>query len=140
MEERSTVNEQTGETVRIYRDGMSVEGTVVTMEELEAMLADGRLTGHDLIFHEGGWRPLDSVYEIQGEAAKEPSRSDGAEELALELKALPSILDVGGAPIDTGQPLIGSTGGGKKKRPWLVVCVCVAVIVVLLAAWLVLKG
>ena len=56
MEEQATVNEQTGETVRIYREGMPAEGSVVTLAELEAMLNDGRLTGHDLIFHEGGWR------------------------------------------------------------------------------------
>ncbi|MBR6056875.1 MAG: hypothetical protein IKP58_01765 [Victivallales bacterium] len=139
MEQQSTEQSLQGDSVRIYRDGMSEQGTVVTMEELEAMLSDGRLSGHDLIFHDGGWRPLDSVFEIQG-AMEEPQKNDSEEELALELKALPSVLDVGGAAIDAGQPLIGGAGGGKKKSPWIAICVCAVVVILLLVAWMVLKG
>ena len=139
MEQQSTEQSLQGDSVRIYRDGMSEQGTVVTMEELEAMLSDGRLSGHDLIFHDGGWRPLDSVFEIQG-ATEESQKNDSEEELALELKALPSVLDVGGAAIDAGQPLIGGVGGGKKKSPWIAICVCAAVVILLLVAWMVLKG
>ncbi|MBP5671913.1 MAG: hypothetical protein J6X49_05950 [Victivallales bacterium] len=139
MEQQSTEQSLQGDSVRIYRDGMSEQGTVVTMEELEAMLSDGRLSGHDLIFHDGGWRPLDSVFEIQG-ATEESQKNDSEEELALELKALPSVLDVGGAAIDAGQPLVGGVGGGKKKSPWIAICVCAAMVILLLVAWMVLKG
>ena len=139
MEQQSIEQSRQGDSVRIYHEGMSEQGAVVTMEELEAMLSDGRLTGHDLIYHEGGWRPLDSVFDIQVEAA-EPPRGEGAVELALKLKALPSVLDVGGVAIDAGRLPVGGVGGKKKSSPWIAVCVCLVVVIVLVMAWLILKG
>ena len=141
MEEQSTVNEQSGETVRIYRDGMPSEGAVVSMGELEAMLNDGRLTGHDLIFHEGGWRPLDSVYDIP-EAPQAQHVDESEPELALTLKQLPSVLSVGGGPVDAGGGMaIGGRGASKKSSATTVaVVVCVAVVVIIVVAWLLLKG
>ena len=141
MEEKSTVNEQTGETVRIYREGMPAEGGVVTLAELEAMLNDGRLTGHDLIFHEGGWRPLDSVFDIP-----EPSKAEHVDEtepeLALSLKQLPSVFAVGGGPVDAGGGMLAVGRGASKKgsSTKVAVVVCVAVVVVIVVAWLLLKG
>ena len=140
MEEQATVNEQTGETVRIYREGMPDEGDVVTMAELEAMLSDGRLTGHDLIFHEGGWRPLDSVFDIQ-ETAHAVQVDESEPELALQLKQLPSVFAVGGGTVDAGGGLAVSGGKMVKKGfSTVVVVVCVAVVVVIVVAWLLLKG
>ncbi len=141
MEEQSTVNEQTGETVRIYRDGMSSEGTVVSVGELEAMLNDGRLTGHDLIFHDGGWRPLNSVYEIP-EAPQKEELDESEPELALALKQLPSVFAVGGGPVDAGRGMVTAGRGGTKKgsSSTVVVVVVVIVIIVAVVAWLALKG
>ncbi len=141
MEEQSTVNEQTGETVRIYRDGMSSEGAVVSVGELEAMLNDGRLTGHDLIFHDGGWRPLNSVYEIP-EAPQKEELDESEPELALALKQLPSVFAVGGGPVDAGRRMVTAGRGGTKKgsSSTVVVVVVVIVIIVAVVAWLALKG
>ena len=141
MEEKSTVNEQTGETVRIYRDGMPSEGAVVSMKELEAMLHDGRLTGHDLIHHDGGWRPLDSVFDIP-----EPSKAEHVDEtepeLALSLKQLPSVFAVGGGPVDAGS-VGGVTGRGASKKgssATVAVVVVVVVVIVAVVVWLAMKG
>ena len=141
MEERSTVIEQTGETVRIYREGMPAEGSVVTLAELEAMLNDGRLTGHDLIFHEGGWRPLDSVFEIS-EPSKAEHVDESEPELALSLKQLPSVFAVGGGSVDAG--FVGGVAGrgASKKGSSATVAVVVVVVVVIVAVvvWLAMKG
>jgi hypothetical protein len=141
MEEQSTVNGQTGETVRIYRDGMPSEGAVVSMAELEAMLNDGRLTGHDLIHHDGGWRPLDSVFEIP-EPPKAEHVDDAEPELALSLKQLPSVFAVGGGPVDAG--FVGGISGHRaaKKGSSTTVAVVVVVVVIIVAVvvWLAMKG
>ena len=92
MEEQSTVNGQTGEMVRIYREGMPAEGSVVTLAELEAMLNDGRLTGHDLIHHDGGWRPLDSVYDIP-EAPRTQHVDESEAELWMTKKEIKEAFD-----------------------------------------------
>ena len=141
MEEQATVNEQTGETVRIYREGMPAEGSVVTLAELEAMLNDGRLTGHDLIFHEGGWRPLDSVYDIP-ETPRTQHVDESEAELALSLKQLPSVFAVGGGPVDAGGGMLAVGRGASKKgsSAKVAVVVCVAVVIVIVIAWLLLKG
>ena len=141
MEEQSTVNGQAGETVRIYREGMSSEGTVVSMGELEAMLNDGRLTGHDLIFHEGGWRPLNSVFEIP-EAPRAEHIDESEPELAIALKQLPSVFAVGGGPVDAGRGMVAMGRGASKKgsSTTVAVVVCVVVVIVAVIAWLLLKG
>ena len=141
MEEQATVNEQTGETVRIYREGMPAEGSVVTLAELEAMLNDGRLTGHDLIFHEGGWRPLDSVYDIP-EAPRTQHVDESEAELALSLKQLPSVFAVGGEPVDArgGMLAVGRGASKKGSSAKMAAIVCVAVVIVIVIAWLLLKG
>ena len=141
MEEQSTVNEQTGETVRIYREGMPAEGSVVTLAELEAMLNDGRLTGHDLIFHEGGWRPLDSVYDIP-ETPRTQHVDESEAELALSLKQLPSVFAVGGGPVDAGGGMLAVGRGASKKgsSAKVAVVVCAAVVIVIVIAWLLLRG
>ena len=141
MEEQSTVNEQTGETVRIYREGMPSEGSVVSMKELEAMLNDGRLTGHDLIFHEGGWRPLDSVFDIP-EAPRAQHVDESEPELALSLKQLPSVFAAGGGPVDAGRGMVAVGRGASKKGSSATVAVVVVVVVVIVAivVWLAMKG
>ena len=140
MEEQATVNEQTGETVRIYREGMPDEGGVVTMAELEAMLSDGRLTGHDLIFHEGGWRPLDSVFDIQ-ETAHVVQVDESEPELALSLKQLPSVFAVGGGTVNVdGLPVSDGKPLKKGSVAMVAVVICVVVIIVAIVAWLLLKG
>lgn len=140
MEEQSTVNEQTGEMVRIYREGMPAEGSVVTLAELEAMLNDGRLTGHDLIFHEGGWRPLDSVYDIS-EAPRTQHVDESEAELAMALKQLPSVFAVGGGAVDAGGGMVVGRGALKKgSSSKVAVVVCVALVIVIVIAWLLLKG
>ena len=140
MEEQSTVNEQTGEMVRIYREGMPAEGSVVTLAELEAMLNDGRLTGHDLIFHEGGWRPLDSVYDIS-EAPRTQHVDESEAELAMALKQLPSVFAVGGGAVDAGGGMVVGCGALKKgSSSKVAVVVCVALVIVIVIAWLLLKG
>ena len=141
MEEQATVNEQTGETVRIYREGMPAEGSVVTLAELEAMLNDGRLTGHDLIFHEGGWRPLDSVYDIP-ETPRTQHVDESEAELALSLKQLPSVFAVGGGPVDAGGGMLAVGRGALKKgsSAKVAVVVCAAVVIVIVIAWLLLRG
>ena len=141
MEEQSTVNGQTGEMVRIYREGMPSEGAVVSMGELEAMLNDGRLTGHDLIHHDGGWRPLDSVYDIP-ESPQEEHVDDTEPELALSLKQLPSVFAVGGGAVDAGGGMVvGGRGASKKGSSAVVaVVVCAVVVVIIVVCWLLLKG
>ena len=140
MEEQSTVNEQTGEMVRIYREGMPAEGSVVTLAELEAMRNDGRLTGHDLIFHEGGWRPLDSVYDIS-EAPRTQHVDESEAELAMALKQLPSVFAVGGGAVDAGGGMVVGRGALKKgSSSKVAVVVCVALVIVIVIAWLLLKG
>ena len=140
MEEQSTVNGQTGEMVRIYREGMPSEGAVVSMGELEAMLNDGRLTGHDLIFHEGGWRPLDSVYDIS-EAPRTQHVDESEAELAMALKQLPSVFAVGGGAVDAGGGMVVGRGALKKgSSSKVAVVVCVALVIVIVIAWLLLKG
>lgn len=141
MEEQATVNEQTGETVRIYREGMPAEGSVVTLAELEAMLNDGRLTGHDLIFHEGGWRPLDSVYDIP-ETPRTQHVDEAEAELALSLKQLPSVFAVGGGPVDAGGGMLAVGRGASKKgsSAKVAVVVCAAAVIVIVIAWLLLRG
>lgn len=141
MEEQSTVNSQTSETVRIYREGMPSEGAVVSMEELAAMLSDGRLTGHDLIAVEGTWRPLDSVYEIPSKEQNTPI-DEALPELTLELKTLPSVLAVGGGSVDMGQASAGIHGVASKKSSSVTVAVvvCVVIVIVAVVAWLFLKG
>ena len=141
MEEQSSVTEQTGETVRIYREGMSAEGAVVSLAELEAMLNDGRLTGHDLIAVDGAWRPLDSVYDIP-EVHRKQHVDESEPELALQLKQLPSVYAVGGGPVDVGRGMTVSGGKVSEKgsSKTVAVIVCVAVIIVLVVAWMVLKG
>ena len=140
MEEQSTVNGQTGEMVRIYREGMPAEGSVVTLAELEAMLNDGRLTGHDLIFHEGGWRPLDSVYDIS-EAPRTQHVDESEAELAMALKQLPSVFAVGGGAVDAGGGMVVGRGALKKgSSSKVAVVVCVALVIVIVIAWLLLKG
>ena len=140
MEEQCTVNEQTGEMVRIYREGMPAEGSVVTLAELEAMLNDGRLTGHDLIFHEGGWRPLDSVYDIS-EAPRTQHVDESEAELAMALKQLPSVFAVGGGAVDAGGGMVVGRGALKKgSSSKVAVVVCVALVIVIVIAWLLLKG
>ena len=140
MEEQSTVNEQAGEMVRIYREGMPAEGSVVTLAELEAMLNDGRLTGHDLIFHEGGWRPLDSVYDIS-EAPRTQHVDESEAELAMALKQLPSVFAVGGGAVDAGGGMVVGRGALKKgPSSKVAVVVCVALVIVIVIAWLLLKG
>ena len=140
MEEQSTVNEQAGEMVRIYREGMPAEGSVVTLAELEAMLNDGRLTGHDLIFHEGGWRPLDSVYDIS-EAPRTQHVDESEAELAMALKQLPSVFAVGGGAVDAGGGMVVGRGALKKgSSSKVAVVVCVALVIVIVIAWLLLKG
>ena len=140
MEEQSTVNEQTGEMVRIYREGMPAEGSVVTLAELEAMLNDGRLTGHDLIFHEGGWRPLDSVYDIS-EAPRTQHVHESEAELAMALKQLPSVFAVGGGAVDAGGGMVVGRGALKKgSSSKVAVVVCVALVIVIVIVWLLLKG
>ena len=141
MEEQATVNEQTGETVRIYRDGMPSEGTVVSMKELEDMLNDGRLTGHDLIHHDGGWRPLDSVFEIP-EPPKAEHIDEAEPELALSLKQLPSVFAVGGGAVDAGGGMVAIGRGGAKKgsSTTLAVVAVVVVIIVAVVVWLAMKG
>ena len=140
MEEQSTVNGQTGEMVRIYREGMPAEGSVVTLAELEAMRNDGRLTGHDLIFHEGGWRPLDSVYDIS-EAPRTQHVDESEAELAMALKQLPSVFAVGGGAVDAGGGMVVGRGALKKgSSSKVAVVVCVALVIVIVIAWLLLKG
>ena len=141
MEEQSTVNGQAGETVRIYREGMPSEGTVVSMGELEAMLNDGRLTGHDLIFHEGGWRPLDSVYDIS-EAPRTQHVDESEPELALSLKQLPSVFAVGGGAVEASHGMVAAGRASSKKgsSAMVAVVVCVVVVIVAVIVWLAMRG
>ncbi len=139
--EQQYAQQQEATSVRIYREGMPAEGSVVTLAELEAMLNDGRLTGHDLIFHEGGWRPLDSVYDIP-EAPQAQHVDESEAELALSLKQLPSVFAVGGGAVDAGGGMVTVGRGGAKKgsSATVAVIVCVVVIIVIVAVWLLLKG
>ena len=139
--EQQHAQQQETTSLRIYREGMPAEGGVVTLAELEAMLNDGRLTGHDLIFHEGGWRPLDSVYDIP-EAPRAQHVDESEPELALSLKQLPSVFAVGGGPVDAGGGMLAVGRGASKKgsSTKVAVVVCVAVVVVIVVAWLLLKG
>lgn len=141
MEDQSTVNEQTVETVRIYRNGMPSDGAVVSMGELEAMLNDGRLTGHDLIYADGGWRPLNSVYEIP-EISRSERLDESEPELALSLKQLPSVFAVGGGAVEVGRGMVAAGRAVSKKgsSTTVAVVVCVAVVVVIVVAWLLLKS
>ena len=139
--EHQHAQQQEATSVRIYREGMPAEGSVVTLAELEAMLNDGRLTGHDLIFHEGGWRPLDSVYDIP-ETPRTQHVDESEAELALSLKQLPSVFAVGGGPVDAG--FVGGVSGHKtaKKGSSTTVAVVVVVVVIIVAVvvWLAMKG
>ena len=139
--EHQHAQQQEATSVRIYREGMPAEGSVVTLTELEAMLNDGRLTGHDLIFHEGGWRPLDSVFDIP-EAPRTQHVDESEAELALSLKQLPSVFAVGGEPVDAGGGMLAVGRGASKKgsSAKMAAIVCVAVVIVIVIAWLLLKG
>ena len=139
--EQQHAQQQEATSVRIYREGMPAEGSVVTLAELEAMLNNGQLTGHDLIFHEGGWRPLDSVYDIP-EAPQAQHVDESEAELALSLKQLPSVFAVGGGAVDAGGGMVAVGRGGAKKgsSATVAVIVCVVVIIVIVAVWLLLKG
>ena len=141
MEEQSTVNGQTGEMVRIYREGMPSEGAVVSMTELEAMLNDGRLTGHDLIHHDGGWRPLDSVFDIP-EVSQTEHVDEAEPELALSLKQLPSVFTVGGEAVAASHGMVAAGRASSKKgsSSMVAVIVCVVVVIVAIIVWLVTKG
>lgn len=141
MEEQSTVNGQTGEMVRIYREGMPSEGAVVSMGELEAMLNDGRLTGHDLIHHDGGWRPLNSVFEIP-ETSQSEHVDESEPELALSLKQLPSVFAVGGGSVAASHGMVAAGRAASKKgsSAMVAVVICVVVVIVAVIIWLAMKG
>jgi hypothetical protein len=111
------------------------------MGELEAMLNDGRLTGHDLIHHDGGWRPLNSVFEIP-ESSQSEHVDESEPELALSLKQLPSVFAVGGGSVDAGLGMVSMGRGASKKgfSTAVAVVVCVVIVIVAVIAWLLLKG
>ena len=135
------MNGQTGEMVRIYREGMPSEGAVVSMGELEAMLNDGRLTGHDLIHHDGGWRPLNSVFEIP-ETSQSEHVDESEPELALSLKQLPSVFAVGGEAVEASHGMVAAGRAASKKgsSAMVAVVVCVVVVIVAVIIWLAMKG
>lgn len=89
--------------VLVFAKGTPEGGEVITLQELARGIADRRFCGIDLVWRDGGWKSLESQYEMPPEP--EVTSPIAAPEIALRLAELPPAPGKNSPP-DTGDAIV----------------------------------
>ena len=111
--------------VLIFAKGTPEGGAVISLSELAQGIAEGRYRGIDLIWKDGGWKSLESQYEMPAEPEVESPIA--APEIALALSELPPAPGKR-VPYDTGDAIVYRSKWLRRLAILLLIAVIVGVV------------